>query len=381
MSTLVITIISLCAIGVVSAVILYLVAQKFKVEEDPRIDIVESLLPGANCGGCGYPGCRGLAEATVKADSMEGILCPMGGAETMNKIAAALGREVKAQAPKIAVVRCNGSCANRPRTNQYDGARSCAIEHSLYIGETGCGYGCLGCGDCVTACPFDAIHMDPQTQLPVVDDAKCVACGACVKACPRSIIELRNKGPKDRRVFVSCINKDKGGVARKACKVACIGCGKCAKECPFGAITVENNLAYIDYTKCRLCRKCVGVCPTGAIHEINFPPRKTETEATKVNAAPKAVTNAQTAEQASKPLADQTSKTAEATALKETIPTKGTQPEITRTEAVPEPIGTIQDNPAVQTKEPVDVKMDDNAIPSTSKMQEQREEESKNGVK
>ena len=129
MSTLVITIISLCAIGVVSAVILYFVAQKFKVEEDPRIDIVEGLLPGANCGGCGYPGCRGLAEAAVKSETMEGILCPVGGAETMNKVAAALGREVKAQAPKIAVVRCNGTCENRPRTSQYDGARSCAIEH------------------------------------------------------------------------------------------------------------------------------------------------------------------------------------------------------------------------------------------------------------
>ena len=190
-------------------------------------------------------------------------------------------QEVKAQAPKIAVVRCNGTCENRPRTSQYDGARSCAIEHSLYVGDTACGFGCLGCGDCVAACPFDAIHMDSTTLLPVVDDDKCVACGACVKACPRNIIELRNKGPKDRRVFVSCVNKDKGGVARKACKAACIGCGKCAKECPFDAITVENNLAYIDYSKCRLCRKCVGVCPTGAIHEVNFPPRKTETEAEK----------------------------------------------------------------------------------------------------
>ena len=203
MSTIVITIISLCAIGVVSAVILYFVAQKFKVEEDPRIDIVEGLLPGANCGGCGYPGCRGLAEAAVKSETMDGIMCPVGGAATMAKIAEALGREVKAEAPKIAVIRCNGNCENRPRTSQYDGARSCAIEHSLYVGDTACAFGCLGCGDCVAACPFDAIHMDPQTQLPVVDNEKCVACGACVKACPRNIIELRFKGPKDRRVFVS----------------------------------------------------------------------------------------------------------------------------------------------------------------------------------
>lgn len=287
MSTIVITIISLCAIGIASAVILYLVAQKFKVEEDPRIDIVEGLLPGANCGGCGYPGCRGLAEAAVKSDTLDGISCPVGGASTMSQIAAALGREVKAQAPKIAVVRCNGNCTNRPRTSEYDGARSCAIEHSLYVGDTACAFGCLGCGDCVTACPFDAIHMNPETLLPEVSDDKCVACGACVKACPRNIIELRNKGPKDRRVFVSCVNKDKGGVARKACKVACISCGKCVKECPFEAITLENNLAYIDYSKCRLCRKCVSVCPTGAIHETNFPPRKITEDTPAKPAAPK----------------------------------------------------------------------------------------------
>ena len=272
-TTIIYTIISLCAIGIASAVILYIVAQKFKVEEDPRIDTVESILPGANCGGCGKPGCRGFAEATVKATSLDGLFCPVGGAETMTKVAAALGMEVTVQTPQIAVVRCNGTCDHRQRTSQYDGYKSCAIEHSLYRGETDCTFGCLGCGDCVTACPFDAIHMDTN-GLPVVTDEKCVACGACVKACPRNIIELRNKGPKDRRVFVCCVNKDKGNIARKACTVACIGCGKCEKECPFEAITLENNLAYIDFRKCRLCRKCVSVCPTHAIHEVNFPPRK-----------------------------------------------------------------------------------------------------------
>lgn len=272
-TTIIYTIISLCAIGIASAVILYFVAQKFKVEEDPRIDTVESILPGANCGGCGKPGCRGFAEATVKATSLDGLFCPVGGAETMTKVAAALGMEVTAQTPQIAVVRCNGTCDHRQRTSQYDGYKSCAIEHSLYRGETDCTFGCLGCGDCVTACPFDAIHMD-ENGLPVVSEEKCVACGACVKACPRNIIELRNKGVKGRRVFVCCVNKDKGNIARKACTAACIGCGKCVKECPFEAITLENNLAYIDFRKCRLCRKCVSVCPTHAIHEVNFPPRK-----------------------------------------------------------------------------------------------------------
>lgn len=377
MSTIVITIISLCAIGIISAVILYFVAQKFKVEEDPRIDIVEGLLPGANCGGCGYPGCRGLAEAAVKSNSLDGILCPVGGAETMGKIATALGREIKAEAPKIAVVKCNGNCDNRPRTSRYDGARSCAIEHSLYIGDTACGYGCLGCGDCVSACPFDAIHINPETQLPVVDEDKCVACGACVKTCPRNIIELRYKGPKNRRVFVSCVNKDKGGIARKACKVACIGCGKCAKECPFDAITVENNLAYIDFTKCRLCRKCVAVCPTGAIHEVNFPPRKVETAAIKANPAAKPVTPPQPAATTTPTMADQTAFTA--TAEKPaTTPAQNTQPEITRSDAIPEPIDTILENPAVQTRKAVEKPMAENEIPATEKMEEAKDEKFKN---
>ena len=279
MNLVLIATLSLGIIGAISAVILYFVAQKFKVYEDPRNGQVEEALPGANCGGCGYPGCKGFADACVKAESLDGLLCPVGGTPVMKKVAAILGREVAESTPKVAVLRCNGSCNNRPKTNLYNGAKSCAIEASLYGGETGCAFGCLGNGDCVKACAFDAIHMNPETGLPEIDDEKCTACGACVKACPKMIIELRKKGPKSRRIFVSCVNKDKGATARKACIAACIGCGKCAKECPFDAITIENNLAYIDDNKCRLCRKCEAVCPTGAIHAINFPPRKpTETE-------------------------------------------------------------------------------------------------------
>ena len=139
----------------------------------------------------------------------------------------------------------------------------------------GCAYGCLGNGDCVAACQFGAIVVNPETGLPEVDETKCTACGACVKACPRNIIELRKKGVKGRRIYVGCVNRDKGAVSRKVCAVSCIGCGKCVRTCPFEAITLENNLAYIDAEKCRLCRKCVAECPTGGIREINFPPRKT----------------------------------------------------------------------------------------------------------
>ena len=271
MNLIVSSIIVLGIIGLAAAVILYFVAQKFKVEEDTRIDEVTELLPGANCGGCGYPGCRGFAEACVKAETLENMLCPVGGLPTMCKISEILGHAVCQASPKIAVVRCNGTCQNRPRTNKFDGALNCKIAAQLYAGETNCSYGCFGFGDCVEACQFEAIKINLETGIPEVNEEKCTACGACVKACPKKVIELRNKGPKGRRVFVSCVNKDKGGVARKACSAACIGCGKCQKVCPFGAIKVENNLAYIDFELCRSCRKCVTECPTGAIHDVNFP--------------------------------------------------------------------------------------------------------------
>lgn len=269
-----IAVISLGAIGAIGAIVLYAASKKFEVYEDPRIAQVQDILPAANCGGCGYPGCGGFASACVKADSLEGLSCPVGGAEVMAKVAGILGKEAASAAPMVAVVRCNGTCENRPVTNQYDGVKSCSIASSLYGGETACTFGCLGYGDCVSSCVFDAIHINPETMLPEVIEDKCTSCGACVKACPKSIIELRKKGPKSRRIFVSCVNKDKGVVAKKACLAACIGCSLCQKQCAFDAIKIENNLAYIDYDKCRVCRKCVEVCPTHAIHELNFPPRK-----------------------------------------------------------------------------------------------------------
>ncbi|MEZ5083366.1 MAG: 4Fe-4S binding protein [Bacteroidales bacterium] len=184
-----------------------------------------------------------------------------------------LSLTVEEQDPLIAVIRCNGSPANSSRKVSYEGATSCAFAHNLFSGEGGCPHSCLGLGDCVRACAFDAIHMNPESHLPVVND-KCVACGACVEACPRDIIELRPKGKKDRRIFVSCINQEKGGPAKRNCDVACIGCSKCFNVCKFDAITMANNLAYIDPFKCVLCRKCEPECPTNAIHEINLPERK-----------------------------------------------------------------------------------------------------------
>lgn len=272
--TVIYTIATLSAIGTSAAVILYFIARKFKVYEDPRIDEVEQALPGANCGGCGFAGCRAFAEACVKAKNLDDLNCPVGGNETMAKVAEILGLEAVKKDARVAFIRCNGTCDHRPKTNLYDGATTCAIAASVYSGETDCQWGCLGYGDCYNACDFDAIELRADLGVPKIIDDKCVACGACVEACPKDLIELRKRFPKDRKVVVACRNKDKGGVARKACSVACIGCGLCEKECKFDAITIENNLAFIDSDKCTLCRKCVSVCPTNAIIEENFPPRK-----------------------------------------------------------------------------------------------------------
>ncbi|MCH3924065.1 MAG: RnfABCDGE type electron transport complex subunit B [Bacteroidales bacterium] len=275
MGTIVIyAIIAMTIAGAVLALILYVVAQKFKIIEDPRIDQVVEKLPGANCGGCGFAGCRNLAEEIVKAGNLENKACPVGGDPVMKQIAGIMGIEAGESEPMIAVVRCNGGSCNTKKKVQYDGVMDCVSANQNFAGESGCAFGCLGCGTCVSACKFDALRINPETSLAEVNQDKCVGCGACVKVCPRKVIELRKKGLKDKRVFVSCVNKEKGANAKKNCDVACIGCGKCEKTCPFGAITIENNLSYIDYNKCKMCRKCVEVCPTGAIHAVNFPEKK-----------------------------------------------------------------------------------------------------------
>ncbi len=276
-SSLLTPVIILGVTGLVGVVMLYFVSRRFRINEDPRVGRITTQLPGANCGGCGLRGCRDLAETCVKRGNLQGIYCPVGGDEVMQKIAAILGVDVEAGRPMVAVLRCNGTCDARPQRYEYDGAHSCAVMNAVAVGSRGCAFGCLGCGDCVDVCAFGALSMDAATGLPVVDPDACTACGQCVKACPRHLLELRYKGPRDRRVWVACSSRDRGAVARKICANACIGCGKCARECPFDAITVADNLAYIDFEKCRSCGKCIAVCPTGAIHST-LPPRRPTTQ-------------------------------------------------------------------------------------------------------
>jgi Na+-translocating ferredoxin:NAD+ oxidoreductase RNF subunit RnfB len=274
MNVIILSLIVLAGLAAIAAITVYVVAKKFHVDEDPRIDAINEYLPGVNCGGCGFPGCHAFAQAIVKQGSLDGLNCPAGGSECMQSIAPILGVEAVIEDPKIAVVRCSGTFLNSPKTVDFEGFQNCRFSNNLYTGDAGCPNGCLGLGDCVRSCQFDAMYMDEEVGLPVIFEDKCVACNACVMACPRTIIQLRLKGKKSRRIFVSCINKEKGAIAKKHCSVACIGCAKCQKACEFGAVTIQHNLAYIDFEKCKLCRKCAPECPTNAILEINFPPTK-----------------------------------------------------------------------------------------------------------
>ena len=292
MSVILIAVIVLGLVGLISAVVLFVASKKFAVYEDPRIKQVGEVLPQANCGGCGYPGCSGFAAACVKASesgSLSDLNCAPGGQKVMEQVAAILGLQASAAAPKVAVVRCQGTCDARPHGVEFDGAHSCRIQNMTGMGETQCLYGCLGEGDCEHACLFGAITVNPVTRIAEVDESKCTGCGACAKTCPRGIIELRPQGPKGRKVVVLCNNKDKGALATKECKASCIGCGKCVKTCEkFEAITLGTNLAHIDPDKCKMCLKCVEACPRGAIKAFNFPPRKPRTEAPAAPAAEKA---------------------------------------------------------------------------------------------
>lgn len=241
-------------------------ARKLAVHRDPLIEKVNGLLPGANCGGCGFPGCMQFAEAVVKGDApADG--CVVASIDTNQKVAEAVGKKISESVRLIALVHCNGGHSARDEF-EYHGPGNCVSAAMIMGGQKTCSYGCLGFGDCVAVCPFDAIEMG-DNGVPVVDKMACTGCGKCVEACPEDIIEL---WPVDREVVVACSSLDNGGFSRKACAMACIGCRKCEKACPVQAITVDNFLAVIDPEKCINCGLCASECPTGAILD-NAPAR------------------------------------------------------------------------------------------------------------
>lgn len=247
-------------VGLLIGLFLGIAGIKFKVEVDEKEEAVLAALPGNNCGGCGYPGCSGLAAAIVKGEAKVNQ-CPVGGEPVGNVIASIMGVEAGESTKMTAFVKCQGTCDKTHDIYEYTGNEDCSMMKFVPAGgPKSCDYGCLGYGNCVKACPFDAIHV--VDNVAVVDKDKCKACGACIAACPKNLIELV---PYSSTIKVSCSSKAKGPVVMKACSVGCIGCGICAKNCPSQAIELSDSLAKIDYDKCIDCGTCVEKCPKKAI--------------------------------------------------------------------------------------------------------------------
>jgi Na+-translocating ferredoxin:NAD+ oxidoreductase RNF subunit RnfB len=249
----------LAAIGLLLGLGLAFASKKLAVPKDPRVEQIEAMLPGANCGGCGAPGCSSFAEAVVRGE-LPASGCPANSAASNAEIAALMGVEASESVRQIALVHCNGGMSATDAF-EYHGPGTCASAHMVMGGQKTCRWGCMGFGDCIDACPFDAIAFG-EHGVPVVDREKCTGCRRCVEVCPKDIIEL---WPEDRMVVIACNNRDKGGVARKGCSVACIGCGKCSRTCPVEAIKIDTFLARIEPETCINCGLCAGECPTGSI--------------------------------------------------------------------------------------------------------------------
>lgn len=243
-------------IGIVIGIILGIAGEKFKVEVDPREEAILEALPGSNCGGCGFPGCGGLAAAIVKGEAEVGG-CPVGGPAVAAKVGEIMGVAAGDSVRMTAFVKCAGTCAVAKEDYRYSGIEDCSMMKFIPGGGSkSCTHGCLGYGSCVKACPFDAIYI--VDGIAYVDKEACKACGKCIAACPKDLIELV---PYDAKNIVKCNSKDMGKVVMQACKVGCIGCKLCEKACPKDAIHVENNIAHIDQEKCVGCGLCAGKCP------------------------------------------------------------------------------------------------------------------------
>ncbi len=233
--------------------------RRLRVEEDPRIDVVEEMLPHANCGACGFPGCRPFAEALVRGDTLPGR-CTVGGESDRAAIAAFLGVDVGAQEKVVARLACAGGSNVARFRAHYDGLPTCGAAALVAGGGKSCFWGCLGFADCAEACDFEAIHMDDH-DLPVVDEDRCTACGDCVTACPKDLFSLH---PVSHRLWVACRSLEAGDALTRDCEVACTACGRCAMDAP-GLISMQDNLPVVDYGRDHQTRVPIQRCPTGAI--------------------------------------------------------------------------------------------------------------------
>lgn len=254
-------VIVLFAMGVLFALLLGIAAKVFHVEVDERIPQVMECLPGANCGGCGFPGCSGLATAIVENGAPINS-CPVGGAACAAKIAEVMGVEAVSGDKQVAHVHCSGGL-NASDKAKYEGLADCAAALRVAGGPKACQFGCVGLGSCEKACPFGAIKV--VDGVAKVDSEKCTACKKCVAACPQHLIDIV---PDKLQTHVNCASKEKGVGVTKVCTVGCIGCGMCVRTCKFGAISIVNNVAVIDYSKCKNCKMCAKACPRNTIEPI-----------------------------------------------------------------------------------------------------------------
>lgn len=253
-------IVSIGGLGIIFGAILGFASKIFAVDEDPRVGMVQECLPGANCGGCSYPGCGGLAAAIVAGKAPVNSCAP-GGAKAAAAIAEVMGVVAEETEPMVAFVKCGGTCDKAQNKYEYDGIDDCIMASQLAgASSKACAYGCMGLGSCVKACKFDAIKI--ENGVAVVNPDLCVACGKCVSTCPKKIIDLV---PKKKKVKVQCSSKDMGKAVMSVCSAGCIGCKICEKTCKFDAIHVIDNIAVIDYDKCKNCGMCANKCPKKVI--------------------------------------------------------------------------------------------------------------------
>ncbi len=253
------------SVGLIFGILLAVMVHLFGVKEDETKEKLREILPGINCGACGFRGCSDYAEAMAKGEAKPNLCIP-GAADVARELGEVLGVEVEEPKDMVAFVHCNGTCDAAPDRSVYEGITTCRARSMIYGGPKGCSYGCLGCGDCAKVCVSDAICMTDGVAR--INTSRCVGCGMCAKECPKGIISMV---PQETAVAVYCSNKDKGADARKLCKNACIACKKCEKACESGAITVIDNCAVIDYSKCTGCGKCAEGCPTGCLKKVVFP--------------------------------------------------------------------------------------------------------------
>jgi len=253
----------LAVLGAVLGLLLYIASRVFAVKTDPKVERILAALPGANCGGCGYAGCAAYAEMLVKTGG-DVSLCGPGGAAAARQIAEVLGVSFDASDRRVSTLACRGTCDYAPAKHDYTGVADCRAAALIHGGPKACRFGCLGLGSCAAVCPFGAIAMGAD-GLPHVIEELCTACGKCVTACPRDLFRIAGE---KQTVRVACASHDAGKETNRVCKTGCIACRRCEKSCKFEAIKVVDNLAVIDYAKCKNCGACVKACPRGII--VNF---------------------------------------------------------------------------------------------------------------